>query len=46
MIQIALVVLAAWTVAALFGWAVVHVGARYDPPDWDNPADRSGGQPK
>lgn len=24
-----------WAVAALVGWAIVHVGARDDPEDWD-----------
>ena len=25
----------AWAALALFFWAVVHVGARNDPPEWD-----------
>ena len=24
-----------WALAALAGWAIVHVGARDDPPHWD-----------
>ena len=26
-----------WALAALAIWAVVHVGARDDPPQWDEP---------
>ena len=34
--MIALVVVAAaWVALALFAWAVIHVGARNDPPEWD-----------
>ena len=37
LIVIALVAVGCWTLAALFAWAVVHVGARDDPPEWDEP---------
>ena len=25
----------AWVALALLFWAIVHVGARQDPPEWD-----------
>ena len=28
-----------WVLAALSYWAVIHVGARDDPPEWDEPED-------
>ena len=30
-----LVVGIAWAALALLAWAVIHVGARNDPPEWD-----------
>ncbi len=39
LIILALVAVGCWTLAALFAWAVVHVGARCDPPEWDEPDD-------
>jgi hypothetical protein len=26
-----------WALATLLAWAIVHVGARDDPPEWDEP---------
>jgi hypothetical protein len=32
-----MLLLALWALAALVIWAIVHVGARDDPPEWDEP---------
>ncbi len=37
LIILALVALGCWTIAALLAWAIIHVGARHDPPEWDEP---------
>lgn len=34
-----LILLLLWALAALAVWAIVHVGARDDPPEWDEPED-------
>ena len=36
LLVIGLVAVGCSTLAAIFAWAVVHVGARDDPPEWDN----------
>jgi hypothetical protein len=28
---------AVWAALAAFFWAIIHVGARDDPPEWDEP---------
>lgn len=38
-VVVILVAVGCWTLAALVGWALVHVGARDDPPEWDEPED-------
>ncbi len=32
-----MLLLVLWALAALVIWAIVHVGARDDPPEWDEP---------
>jgi hypothetical protein len=29
-------ILAMWALGMVLGWALVHVGARDDPPEWDD----------
>ena len=36
LLVIGLVAVGCSTLAAIFAWAVVHVGARDDPPEWDD----------
>ena len=39
LVVIALVAVGCWTLAALAAWALIHVGARDDPPEYDEPDD-------
>jgi hypothetical protein len=39
LLVLALVAIGCWTLAAWATWAVVYVGTRDDPPEWDEPDD-------
>jgi hypothetical protein len=39
LLVLALVAIGCWALAAWATWAVVYVGTRDDPPEWDEPDD-------